>query len=180
MIVGIGGVSLAGKSKLASEIMQHLPDKGVAILCQDNFVFPSGQILKIKDHIDWECPESIDFDRFYDAVKEGCKNNDLVIAEGLMAFHDEKVNDLYQKKIFIEIHKAQFKKRKTIDTRWGIEPEWYIEHIWESYLKYGQIPVGMKDILVLKGNHPIDMTVVINYLYNLNNVWTRRVSHGNN
>ncbi|MCX6233539.1 MAG: hypothetical protein NT175_02295 [Bacteroidetes bacterium] len=165
MIVGIGGVSLAGKSKLASEIKQHLPDKGVAILCQDDFVFPPGQIPKVKDHIDWECPESIDFARFYDAIKEACKKNDMVIAEGLLAFYDDRINDLYHKKIFLEIPEEEFKTRKAADDRWGIVPEWYIEHIWESYLKYGQIPVGMKDILVLIGNQPIDMTVVINYLY---------------
>ena len=79
MIIGIGGISNAGKSSLAEQIKSHYPDKSVKILCQDNFAFPTHDIPKIKEHTNWEIPASIDFDRFYDKILEESKKHDIVI-----------------------------------------------------------------------------------------------------
>jgi uridine kinase len=164
MIIGIGGVSLAGKSMLAEKIKQYYKDKNVIVLCQDDFVFPEDRIPEIKGHIDWECPESIDFERFYGAVTENGKGYEMVIAEGLLGFYDKKINRLFDKKIFLEIPKQIFLERKAVDFRWGIEPPWYREYIWNSYLKYGQLPSEMIEVLIVKGDKPVNIGEVIEFI----------------
>ena len=69
MIIGIGGVSRSGKSTLAALIYRLYTEGGqtAIVLAQDDFVFPTEQIPKIRngseEEIDWEIPESIDFQR---------------------------------------------------------------------------------------------------------------------
>jgi uridine kinase len=164
MIIGIGGASTSGKSWLATKIKLKYPDKKVKILCQDDFVLASAQLPKIKDHFDWEIPESINFDRYLEAVLRCYIGYDIVIAEGLMVFYDQRLVRLFDKKIFIEISKSTFMKRKVDDLRWGREPDWYIEHIWESYLKYGVIPKDDPSYLIVKGDGIVDLKGVYEFI----------------
>ncbi len=150
MVIGIGGVSTSGKSGLARQIASMLPHKKVAVLCMDDYCRPN--LPSIRDHVDWEHPSSIDYDRYYDAVLAANATNDVVVAEGIFAFHNERINALYDKTIFLSIDKETFLKRKSIDLRWGKEPEWYMEHIWESYLQYGILPKEIKDSIMLNGS----------------------------
>ncbi len=138
MIIGIGGISRGGKSFLAKEIKNTLSQKQICILHQDDFVLPKNQIPKIRNHIDWESPLSIDFNLFYDAILEAKEKADIVIAEGLFAFYNEEINTLYSARLLVELPKHEFIKRKRRDGRWGYEEDWYIEHIWQSYLYYGK------------------------------------------
>ncbi len=164
MIIGIGGASTSGKSWLATKIKLKYPGKKVKILCQDDFVLASAQLPTIRDHFDWEIPESINFDRYLEAVLRCYIGYDIVIAEGLMVFYDKRLVRLFDKKIFIEISKDTFMKRKVDDLRWGREPDWYIEHIWESYLKYGTIKTDDTSFLVVKGDGIVDLKRVYEYI----------------
>ena len=164
MIIGIGGVSMSGKSSLARAIKKHCVRKKVSILCQDDFIMPLNNMPLIEGKTDWENPASIDFDEFIASVVARDIESDVVIAEGLFAYHDHSLNQLYDKKIFIEIPEPVFYERKKYDKRWEIEPEWYIQHIWPSYLKYGILPEDQKDILKLDGTKPIDMDLLMNYI----------------
>ncbi len=164
MIIGIGGASTSGKSWLATKIKSRNPGKKVKLLCQDDFVLASSQLPHIRDHIDWEIPESINFDRYLEAVMRCYIGYDIVIAEGLMVFHDRRLVRLFDKKIFIEISKSTFMKRKVDDLRWGQEPDWYIEHIWESYLKYGRIQMDDPSYLIVKGDGIIDLERVYEFV----------------
>lgn len=141
MIIAIGGVSRAGKTTLASLLAAEWERQGksVAIIGQDSFVYPENKIPKIKDKVDWESPESINFSAIAKAIRAAKKRNDIVIAEGLLIYYDAKLNKLYDHHLIIEIPKKLFIERKEIDLRWGStpEPKWYIEHIWKSYKKYG-------------------------------------------
>ena len=165
MIVGIGGASNAGKSWLAKSISENCPDKTIKILCQDDFVFPVDQQPTVKGRIDWENPASIDFGKFKTAIIKNQGNYDIVIAEGLMVFNDKGINRLYDKKVFIEISKRNFLRRKSIDRRWGEEPNWYIEHIWQSYQKYGRVSRNDPSFLLTFANS-VDTTEVKNYICN--------------
>jgi uridine kinase len=164
MIIGIGGASTSGKSWLATKIKSRNPGKKVKLLCQDDFVLASSQLPHIRDHIDWEIPESINFDRYLEAVMRCYIGYDIVIAEGLMVFHDKRLVRLFDKKIFIEISKSTFMKRKVDDLRWGQEPDWYIEHIWESYLKYGRIKTDDPSYLIIKGDGIVDLERVYEFV----------------
>ena len=163
MVVGIGGASNAGKSWLAKSIHDNCPGKKIKVLCQDDFVFPVDKQPQIKDRVDWEVPSSIDFEKFKTAIVKNQGNFDIVIAEGLMVFYNKGINRLYDRKIFIEITKRNFLRRKSIDRRWGEEPNWYIEHIWASYLKYGRIPRNDPSYLLTFANN-LDVDEVVDYI----------------
>ncbi len=166
MIIGIGGLSRAGKTKLAKRLRKHFREQGrsALILHQDEFVFPENQIPKVRDRVDWEHPGSIDFHRFRQAILDAALRFDVVIAEGLMAFYDAETKRLYDKCFFVEISKPTFLRRKAADKRWGEEPEWYVEHIWKSYLKYGMPAEGGAPLLRLSGEGRIEWEEVIRFL----------------
>lgn len=166
MIIGIGGVSMAGKSTLANKLKSIYSDQKICILCQDDFSRPSKEIPLIKNKTDWENPASLDFNSFIASLKARNTEYELVVAEGLFAFYDSALSNLYDKKIFIDIPKQDFFDRKRKDKRWGVEPEWYVKHIWESYLNYGMVPDGQHDVLRLDGTQAIDIDKLMNYLDN--------------
>jgi hypothetical protein len=121
------------------------------------------EIPRIQDRIDWESPDSIDHERLIHTILAENQQNDLVIAEGLMIFYHPEVNALFDKRIFVSIDYQTFKQRKLLDNRWGHEPEWYIEHIWESFLRFGRIEPSA-DVLVLDGNIEISSDEILNFL----------------
>ncbi|PIQ34602.1 MAG: hypothetical protein COW63_03480 [Bacteroidetes bacterium CG18_big_fil_WC_8_21_14_2_50_41_14] len=136
MVIGIGGVSNAGKSTLARNLKKVFHEVDVVSLCQDDFAFPTSEIPKINGHTDWECTYSIDFDRFYKEALRQINLHELVILEGIFAFQDERLNKLMDVKLFLALSKEEFLSRKNKDIRWGKEPDWYVEHIWDSHQKY--------------------------------------------
>ncbi len=165
MIIGIGGVSTAGKSSLAFQLRKHYSVQAkVKILCQDDFIKPESKIPRIKEHIDWECPESINHEMYFEAISREIKVNDIIISEGLFAFNDERVSAMYDKRIFLMISKETFWKRKSVDLRWGKEPKWYIEHIWNNYLKFGKIASERENVLRLHSDTKIEIEKVLEYL----------------
>ena len=166
MVIGIGGVSRAGKTALAKWLAKHFRRQGLTavILHQDDFAFPEEDIPKVRDKVDWEHPGSVDFERFRQAIAEQSEAVDVVIAEGLMALYDTSTNALYDKCFFMEISKAAFWERKTRDLRWGREPDWYIAHIWESFLLYGQPGPGLTEVMALSGEKAVGWEEVLAFL----------------
>lgn len=139
MIIGIGGVSNAGKSSLANLLKIELEkDYKIKILCQDDFIKPEEKIPRINKLIDWEHPSSINHEMFFQAVLREKRNNDIVFSEGLFAFYSDRLCNMYSHKLFLKIDQDTFFERKKRDLRWGKVPDWYIQHIWDSYLRYGK------------------------------------------
>ncbi len=163
MIVAIGGASNAGKTSLARQLRDFYAQKRVALLCQDDFVKAVENIPTVRNHVDWEHPDSIDHEKFYQAIKAENTQNDLVIAEGLMVFWHLKTVQLFDKSIFITLDYNTFSRRKARDNRWGYEPEWYVEHIWLSYLAFGQPPAHPAPLMV-NGNQALKLKPIIEYL----------------
>lgn len=165
MIIGIGGVSRAGKTTLANLLKKRLKGKTISILNQDDFAKKTG-LPKIKNHIDWEHPASLDWTTLMNTIKAETKKNEITIVEGLFAFYNKQISNIYDLKIFMSIEKEVFLARKRKDKRWGKEPEWFIQHIWNSYLKYGQLPDSIDEILIVNGNQMPDINHIISYLNN--------------
>ncbi len=136
-IIGIGGVSRAGKSTLAQKLKDSF-DGSVLIVAQDEFVRPESDIPKVKERTDWEHPASIDFERIKAEVKAQKRNYDLIIVEGLLAFYDPELAAMLDLTVLIKISQETFMERRKKENRWGKEPDWYLDHVWESYLKFGQ------------------------------------------
>ncbi|MFH1120939.1 MAG: hypothetical protein V1775_14070 [Bacteroidota bacterium] len=122
------------------------------------------EIPKIKNHIDWERPEAIDWISFRKAIESNILSGKTVIVEGLFAFHNKEINNLYDKMIFITLSREEFLRRKRIDLRWGREPEWYINHIWDSFVIHGLFPQDIANALLLDGAQNFNPSDVISYL----------------
>jgi nicotinamide/nicotinate riboside kinase len=150
MIIGIAGVSRSGKTTLADLIQKTFIKKGktAIVLHQDDYGMPENEIPKIRHRIDWECPQSIDFQRFKSEISEAKNKYNHVITEGLLNFWDEDINLLFDKKIFVEISKKTFLERRNKEKRWGFEPKWFYEHVWKSYEKYGKNGLDHKTIML--------------------------------
>ena len=164
MIIGIGGVSNAGKTTLAKRLDESLASLNVKIISQDDFPKPEEEIPMIKDHVDWEIPVSIDMSSYFRQILEDAKEYDLVIAEGLFAFCDDRIVRHYDKKIFLTISKETFWTRKSKDLRWGKEPEWYMEHIWDNHFKCGTKHSMDLDTIILSGEKPVDLNLLLSNL----------------
>jgi len=164
MIIGIGGISNSGKSRLAEQIQRYFSEKKSKVLCQDNFARPTPTIPKINGHTNWEIPESLDFDRFYSEIIKQAETFEWVIAEGLFVFYEKRLLELYDKMIFLSISKKTFLKRKKLDLRWGREPEWYMEHIWNSHFDFCNRLKERNKAFQLSGENPVDLNSVIDYL----------------
>jgi uridine kinase len=162
LCIGIGGVSRSGKTFLATLLQKEIPDS--VVIHQDTYIPHESEIPRIKNHIDWERPEAIDWISFRSAVENALRSEKSVIVEGLMVFQNSDINRLYNKSIFLKISREELFLRKQTDLRWGREPDWYINHIWNSYLSFGQIPAAMNDILLIDGAKDIDLPVIMNYL----------------
>ena len=164
MIIGIGGISRAGKSMMAETVLGLYPDIQVSELSQDDYVIPEAEIPRIRGEIDWECPESMDFDRFRRALVTAHQRADMVIGEGILVFYESRLNRMFDRRIFITISESTFRLRKVKDLRWGPFPEWYVDHIWESYQKFGTIGNRYRNILVVSGERPFNRMDLRRYI----------------
>lgn len=168
MVIAIGGVSRSGKSRLADAIINEFKENTSLIIAQDTYIYPVEVIPQINGMVDWECPESINFQSFYDDINNASKTYDIVIAEGLLVYYQLPVTaQLFDRKLFIEIDNSTFVKRKLLDKRWGNIPTWYIDHIWQSYQMYGTIgQMDQQDFMIIDGNKSISIPPIIDYIKN--------------
>lgn len=162
LCIGIGGVSRSGKTLLAAYLNHVISDS--IIINQDTYIPEESEIPQINGHTDWERPEAIDWQKLKLAIDTAWQEGKTVIVEGLLAFNNNTINRLYSKKIFIELSRKEFISRKKLDLRWGLEPDWYIDHIWESYLKYGKIHQELNDVLILSGEQDFDFDKILQYI----------------
>lgn len=134
-IIRIGGVSQAGKGTLSKALSDHLNMDGIEVdvLEMDCYVHEATKIPKINKRVDWESPDSINWPKLIQRAKDS--QADILIIEGIFAFCNELhelSNDL---SIRLQVTYETFIDRRSKDDRWGDEPQWYLEHVWESNLK---------------------------------------------
>lgn len=147
-IVAIGGCSNSGKSTLARQLSDQLPYE-TQIVAMDNHVRPTEVIPRVDDRIDWEVPESIDWKGIYQIILTS--KAEIVITEGFLIFWNKSINRLFDVKIFLDIDYNTFMQRRRQETRWGSEPEWYVQHVWDSYLKFGRLQEPSDDFYIVNG-----------------------------
>ncbi|MEW6134802.1 MAG: hypothetical protein AB1583_03705 [Bacteroidota bacterium] len=131
-IIGIGGCSRSGKTTLALRLKSalHIPTE---IISLDDCVFPSDKIPLIRDHTNWEIPESIDFDLFNRMFKQSVVSSEIVIIEGLFVFSAKEIFKKLHLGIYLTLPRRRFLAEKKSDLRWGLEPMWYIRYIWRAH-----------------------------------------------
>ena len=167
-MIGIGGVSRAGKTELSKFLCKKFQSIGfnAVSIHQDEYAFSDNKIPKIKNRVDWESPNSINSFQYLSAIQKAKQNGaDVIVAEGFLNFHHPEMIQLFDKKIFLEIRRSTFEKRKAEDDRWGREPDWYIDHVWKSYEKYGKtILKSESDFLRIFGEDRSAYSAVWNYV----------------
>lgn len=151
MIIGIGGVSRAGKTTLSARLKKRIKGKTIKILNQDDFV-KKKDLPMIKNHIDWEHPDSVDWQKLEKELKSNRNQYDILIVEGLFAYYNKKIAGWYDHAFFVHIDQSLFFSRKRKDLRWGKEPEWFIKHIWRSYELYGRLPENIAKAIWIDGS----------------------------
>jgi len=162
VIIGIGGVSRSGKSSLAESLLE-IPGK-IRVISLDDYTFPEDMLPEIKGRPDWEIPEAYDFDLLLDEIRKEQQVYDHTIIEGILIFYDPRINQLFDRRIFLTLSRTEFLKRRGQEDRWGPEPSWYLEYVWHSYEKYGRSFNGKR--LELQWNGPPALTTVMYYLEN--------------
>lgn len=158
MIIGIGGVSRSGKTTLAKSLESFYSGQKLAIIHQDDYINSAFHMPQIEDQLDWEDPDSLDFNRLWYDFNWLAFHMDIVIVEGLFAFYYPELNKKYDKRILVSIDFETFYERKKKDIRWGKIPDWYIHHIWESYQKFGR-PSNTENFLKIDGTKVMGIQV---------------------
>lgn len=166
MIIGIGGSSRAGKTTLAEIVMWHFRTQNLRAIAihQDDYVKPIHQIPLINGQTDWETPASIDFQLLKTSLEFHQQHFDVIILEGILTFANDEINKLFGQTFFVEISENTFKKRRRADKRWGTEQAWYLNHVWKSFLKYGQPPADLKNMVMLDGEIEYQAKDIIPYI----------------
>lgn len=134
-LIAIGGASRSGKTTLALQLQVEQYPQAI-VLHQDEWIQPERLIPTIQDRIDWEHPGSIDWARWKSIILAHLFIHQTVIIEGIFAFADAEINQWIAEAHELQIDEATFRARKATDNRWGYEPPWYIDHIWNSSKKY--------------------------------------------
>ena len=134
-VIGIGGLSRSGKSTLAQWLHQQLP--GSVMLCHDDFPQDQAKIPKVRDRIDWEHPDSINWSLWQKAITSQAADCDYLILEGLFQFREEALPLKPDYLFYLGIAEQVFLKARRKETRWGPEPEWYLRHVWDSHFQFG-------------------------------------------
>lgn len=162
-LLAIGGMSRSGKSTLASKLQEKLLEQSlkISVISQDDFCLPSALLPTIKGSPDWELPEGVDWDRYHEFIFRQRQENDWVIVEGIFVFDDPVLLPEYNQSIILDIDYSTFMKRRNKEQRWGEEPDWYVQYVWDAYQKRNTKP---DQALNFSGNTSIEINAVIQKL----------------
>ena len=157
-LILIAGVSRSGKSSLAEDLCARLENS--IHLDQDEFVLPVQDIPLINDRTDWETPESIDWKKWKHKIQESLESYSYVIAEGIFALGDSTIIEIASTTILLSISKEEYLERRKKETRWGNEPDWFLEHVWDAHLKFHN-PLNIKPDFELTNFYQANLEAIV-------------------
>lgn len=131
-LILIGGISRSGKTSLSLKLIKDLPK--TLLLHQDNYTLPKDALPKIRDRIDWEKPETIDWKRLIDAYDQSVDEFNYIIIEGIFAFSNRYLIEKASLTVMLSLDHEEFLRLRTQETRWGNEPSWFLQHVWKSHI----------------------------------------------
>lgn len=185
-IVGIAGGSGSGKSHFLKKLLHAFPHSELCLLTQDNYYLRKDQQpVDARGVVDFDLPESVDSVRMYNDIRslmigqpveleEYTFNNPaltagklvfhpapVIVVEGILIFHFNRINALFDLRIFIDAREdIKIKRRIERDrTERGYEPEdvyyRYTHHVTPVFEKYVK-PWREKADLVIPNNSGFD------------------------
>ncbi|MBO3697988.1 uridine kinase [Roseivirga sp. E12] len=130
-LILIAGISRSGKTTLAKQLAHDLPE--AIVLHQDKYVLDESLIPMIRDRTDWESPESVDWTRLHNDYNRLKNEYAFIIIEGIFGLTDPRLLDASNFKILLDLDRGEYIRRRKLERRWGNEPKWFIDHVWESH-----------------------------------------------
>ncbi len=175
-LVGIAGPSASGKSTVSKMLIER--DPSVVRINLDDFFFSKDTFPLHNGWSNWELPQNLDFSKLHSTLsdllegrtvtvpdyskKEGkaisekiVRPKDLIIAEGFYLFHDKRVRDLLDLKIFLDLpENLQLKRR--IERQPDLDPRYFTEVIAPFFRRYG-LPARKHADCIINASHNIDV-----------------------
>lgn len=133
-LILIAGISRSGKTTLSNALANDLPN--AIVLHQDEFIVDKDALPHVRERVDWEKPETIAWPNLINAYHKASQQYDFVIIEGIFALSDLTLSNIAGYKILLTLDHDEFIKRRNQEHRWGNEPDWFMEHVWESHLVF--------------------------------------------
>lgn len=136
LVIGIGGISRAGKTSVTKFISKSFNIHKVVQI--DMYLI--GPIKKfdesLNDYIeDWEDPLSYDLDKFYNDLKFEKENYDgIIIAEGFLLYSKKEFVDLIDIKIWLDVDKETARERRINTKHYGSD-FYFNEYIWKGFIE---------------------------------------------
>ena len=182
-IIGIAGGSASGKTSFIRDLKAPFIQNEISIISQDNYYFPKEkQELDENGIINFDLPQSIDRDQFYNDMQDLIKGNSIscteytfnvsnenattlitqpapiIIMEGLFVFHYEEIRDLLNLRVYIDVRDSiKLERRINRDIKERGYPEDDVKYQWEnhvvpSYKKYLR-PYRDDAHIIITNNH---------------------------
>lgn len=127
MIIGIAGGTGSGKTTVVKKIISELPKGQVSVLSQDNYYKDNtGLSMKERDAINYDHPNSIDFDLLIEHIKSLKSGNDIdqpvysyalhnrldektytratkvIVVEGILIYAVQALRELFDVRLFVD------------------------------------------------------------------------------
>lgn len=192
LIIGICGGTGSGKTTVVNKILDILPADHVVILSQDSYYKDNSNVpIEERKHINFDHPNSIEFDLLYKHITELKNGNsiekpvysyitstrstetihvaskDVILIEGILLFSDERIRNICNIKVFVDApadeRLLRVIKRDILERGRGVEEtlERYIESVKPMHEQFIEPTKRFADIIVPLGG---ENTVAINIL----------------
>lgn len=192
LIIGICGGTGSGKTTVVNKILDILPANHVAILSQDSYYKDNSNIsLEERKLINFDHPDSIEFDLLYNHIKELKKGHsiekpiysyitctrssetihieskDVILVEGILLFTDKRIRDICNVKVFVDApadeRLLRVIKRDIVERGRNVEQtlERYIDTVKPMHEQFIEPTKRYADIIIPLGG---ENTVAINIL----------------
>ncbi|CAK7198146.1 Uridine kinase [Sporothrix eucalyptigena] len=178
-IIGIAGSSGSGKSSIARSIVNQLNLPWVVILSMDSFynsLDPESSRKAFLNEFDFDAPEAIDFDALLQTLEDlkagrlegttSIYSPHVVILEGILALHDQRILDMMDMKIFCDEDADVFirdVKERGRDVE-GIIKQW-LTFVKPNFVKYVDPQRKVADIIVPRGvKNKVAISTVVQYI----------------
>lgn len=141
LVIGISGGSGCGKSTLCEMLEKRLSNKNIlSIHMDEHFKNPLPKMkspITNEEYDDWNHPESIDYSKPLSILKSAINDgsNDIILIEGVTLFCFEKLRELIDLKIFIDLDSDErMYRRIKRNMKFGFQ----MDEIAEYYLHFAK------------------------------------------
>ncbi|XP_034548042.1 nicotinamide riboside kinase 1 isoform X2 [Notolabrus celidotus] len=174
LVVGVGGMTNGGKSTLSVSLHQHIPNS--CIIAQDSY-FKDDSVVPVDSHgfKQYDMLDALHMDTMMNDINSwkrdpkvflrqcglmseqtGPSDDEdifVLIVEGFLIFNHRPLNELFDKRYFMEIPYEVCKKRRSSRVYRPPDPPGYFDgHVWPMYLKNRRdMESWVSGIVVLNG-----------------------------